>query len=262
MNTALNFDQAVVAAARGKALANRMAREAEEFYRGTYNGIPTPGRFISAARVPETVDAPQEFGPWQLTRVTFGQDGVGAAIARHLVGPCQTILRRATEATMHLPPTSWEVVMEDSTAELARHLPIWLVARGRILVTGLGLGCVVRGLLASPRVEHVDVIELDADIIRAIGPEFDEEPRVTIHNGDALTVDLVGAWDFAWHDIWSDTSAGGEPLHKLHIQLFERFLDRAAVQGAWMLPRVAKRAIRRTGKMGLIQYVVADTPEK
>jgi hypothetical protein len=51
----------------------------------------------------------------------------------------------------------YEVVMEDSPRELRRHLPIWMHAHGRVLVTGLGLGCVVRGLLASPHVEYIDV---------------------------------------------------------------------------------------------------------
>jgi spermidine synthase len=50
--------------------------------------------------------------------------------------------------------------MEDTLSELRRHTPIFMRAKGRLLVTGLGLG-VVRGLLAKPEVEHIDVVEID-----------------------------------------------------------------------------------------------------
>src|SRR6185295_6407091 len=147
-----------------------------------------PHDFLEAARVPKSVE-PQEFGLWTIERRTLhGPDGP-SKFWRELIGPCRwldyTILRRWTLASMHLH--LGEIVMEDSERELRRHLPIWLNARGRVLKTGLGLGCVVRGLLANPDVHHVDVVEIDADIIRIIGAEFAGNPRVTIHHADALT---------------------------------------------------------------------------
>lgn len=151
----------------------------------------------------------------------------------------QTALRRFTDATMHL---NGEVVMEDSLTELRRHAPIWLAARGRVLVTGLGLGCVVRGLLACPEVNHIDVIEIDRSIIRVVGAEFHNEARVTITAGDALSCHFpANHWDFAWHDIWCE----GSGLQKLHVELMSRFKDCCTVQGAWMLPRFVKRMTRR-----------------
>ena len=138
--------------------------------------------------------------------------------------------------------------MEDSAFELRKHLPIWMAARGRVLVTGLGLGCVVRGLLAKPEVEQIDVVEIDDDILRVVGPEFAKDPRVTLHHGDALEIDLAGRFDFAWHDLWTE----GDGLHQLHVALLMRFSNRCGPQGAWAFPRFAARLISRNTNFPLL----------
>jgi hypothetical protein len=193
-----------------------------------------PNDYMLAARVPDSVQ-PQEVGAlWVIERVAFKDP-----VAISLVGfPSQTVLRRWTEATIM---RGGEIVMEDSARELRKHLPIWMVAYGRVLITGLGLGCVVRGLLAKPEVTHIDVVELDADIIRAIGPEFADNPRVTIHHADALEFPADFAeWNFAWHDIWCEGNSG---LDLLHARLFGRFARSVMHQGAWAFPRWAARKL-------------------
>ncbi len=129
--------------------------------------------------------------------------------------------------------------MEDSPVELSRHLPIILRARGRVLVSGLGLGCVVRGLLAKPEVDHIDVIEIDPSIVALCGAEFASNPRVTLHLADARTWPIPdGArWDYAWHDVWSET----ESLAVVHAGLIARYDSFCDYQGAWMMPRLAMR---------------------
>jgi hypothetical protein len=204
-----------------------------------------PTDYLAAARCPPTLE-PQEFGLWKIARrdcrAVHKDAGYAAAVFKALNGAdVQTVLLRMTEATMHL---DGEVVMEDSLLELRRHLPIWLAARGRVLVTGLGLGCVVRGLLASPDVGDVDVIEIDQGIIDAVGPEFANEPRVHVYRGDALTCGMPGKkWDFAWHDIWCEESG----LQLLHTKLLARFEPHVERQGAWMLPRIVKRTLNAVG---------------
>jgi len=134
--------------------------------------------------------------------------------------------------------------MEDSYRELARHLPIWMRASGRVLVTGLGLGCVIRGLLAKPEVEFIDVIEIDKGIARVVGAEFANNPRVILHVADALSWPIgKQRWDYAWHDIWSDTDAGEPHLQVLHGKLIKRFAGHVPEQGAWEFPRKIKRAL-------------------
>lgn len=204
----------------------------------------TPDDFIEAARVPRTLE-PQEFGLWTIQRIDASSplcETVWGEPDNPLLGfPDYTLLHQLTDATLHQPPG--EVVMEDSLHELRRHMPIWLAAHGRVLITGLGLGCVLRGLLASTRVEHVDVVEIDSDIIRIVGLEFVGNPRVTIHHGDALRFQWPEGtrWDCAWHDIWCP---GNKGLELLHIELIHNHRKLAGRQGAWMLPRVLSRLWR------------------
>ena len=195
----------------------------------------TPRDFILAARVPQTL-APQSFGWWEIVRKDTSK--LIPIFTKWVGFDSMTLLHRLTLATMHKPPG--EVVMEDSLRELRRHLPIWLRARGKVLVTGLGLGCVVRGLLASDHVEQVTVIEIDEGILRVVGKEFEGNARVRLIHGDAFTVELGEQFDFAWHDIHA-MDDDSPHLDVLHTRLLMRFHRQCAIQGAWQLPRFFKR---------------------
>src|ERR1700679_3972098 len=144
-------------------------------------------------------------------------------------GGVLTVLRRLSMKTIHIEGSGGEVVMEDSRTELRRHLQIWLKGSGRILISGLGLGCVVRGLLINPAVTHIDVVEIDPIIIALIGPEFRQDKRVHVHPADALTIQWPAdaRWDYAWHDCWVNEDGSPEKmLWHLHADLFSRYLDR------------------------------------
>lgn len=201
----------------------------------------TKEQFLEAARVPLSLQ-PQEFGLWRIDRIenTPTLQALHKATNTPDIGwPHMTILYRATAATLH---TNGEAVMEDSRRELSRHLPIWLAAKGHVLVSGLGLGCVVRGLLANPEVRHIDVVEIDPGIMGIVGSEFIANPRVSLYLGDALKFQWEDGktWDYAWHDIWAEKG-----LHVLHGRLIARYSDFCARQGAWMLPKRIKAMIRR-----------------
>lgn len=214
---------------------------------------PTPAEFIRAARVPHTLE-PQTFGLWEIERreqfqaveISGSPHPADIAVMRMRAAARlgsfddYTLLRRFTLASMHL--RQGEIVMEDSEFELRKHLPIWMAARGRVLKTGLGLGCVVRGLLLDPAVEHIDVVEIEADICRIVGAEFTGNPRVTIHCADALEWDFGDRrWDYAWHDLHSFDD---RHLQLMHADLISRYMPavRGYRQGAWAFPReIARR---------------------
>ena len=194
------------------------------------------GLLFRAARVPPSIES-GSFGLWRVFRQPMPD-------ARYLplMGWTETtVLLRTTLATLHLPHGG-DVVMDDSLRELRRHLPIWRVARGRVLITGLGLGCVVRGLLANPAVTHVDVIELDRGLLQWMAPGIPETPRLSMYAADALTwhIPRGARWDYAWHDICDD-GQGGPHLDFLHAQLLARFAPHVGAQGAWGLQRWVKR---------------------
>lgn len=192
-----------------------------------------PEAILNAARVPN-IDLPEKAGPWNLSRRdVYGFDRIKVGWSSY------TLLQRVTMGSLHLE--GGEVVMEDSRPELLRHMDFWMKASGRVLVTGLGLGCVTRGLLSLDDIEHIDLVEIDENLIRVIGTEFKDNPRITIHHGDAFSIDLPGTWDFAWHDIWSENEKPS--LHSLHIDLMARFYDRCKHQGAWAFPRPTARLL-------------------
>jgi hypothetical protein len=153
-----------------------------------------------------------------------------------------TLRRRATAEEVrdnHAGADLWTPVMSDTPAEIQGHFHAIAFGTGRVLVHGLGLGCVVSALLAKPDVTHIDVVEFDPEIVTTIGPYYDD-PRVAIHRGDALTYDWPddARWDYAWHDIWSHISDRNlnpeEAEHGISYgMLFDRFADRVGDQGAW-----------------------------
>ena len=157
-----------------------------------------------------------------------------------VLNPCTiTALRRLTGSMMHL---GGEVVMEDSPFELRSHLNFMLRAHGRVLVTGLGLGCVVRGLLASPAVEFVICVEKSRSVLELVEP-FMPKDRVEIINADALvwTQQDDRVFDCAWHDIWADRDNGDPHLSRFHVELLANCREKVAFQGAWDLPRWVKK---------------------
>jgi hypothetical protein len=186
---------------------------------------------ILAARVPMSV-RPQSFGLWHISRDDFTRYPLDRF--RSKVGfDFKTNLHHASNKSIHLTERGWDIVMEDSIMELRKHLPIFRRANGNILITGLGLGCVVRGLLTKSEVRSIDIIEIDKDIIRIIGQEFADNPRIKLHHADALEMELPKTWDYAWHDLWTD---GDRHLQLLHADLFCRFQNQCKWQGAWHFP--------------------------
>lgn len=139
---------------------------------------------------------------------------------------------------------TWASVMTDTPAEYDDHADLFAHARGRVLIHGLGLGCAVSALLTDPAVEHIDVVEQNADVIDMVGPYYAGYP-VTIHH--ASCVDKVwpanARWNYVWHDIW--THVAEENLddataeHGIsYLRLAQLFADRADRQGAWALDLV------------------------
>jgi len=125
--------------------------------------------------------------------------------------------------------------MSDTQAELFDHLE---AARRmcdpschRVLIHGLGLGCVVNVALSLDNVEHIDVVEKDWRVIRLVGSQLSDQ-KLHIHNGDAYTFEWVAGehWDVVWHDIWPDISTRN--LVGMH-NLYKRFQERSGWQGFW-----------------------------
>lgn len=172
-------------------------------------------------------------------RTTAVEDALGmglATAAHHSNRTGEEILDRVCP-----DDSSWIPVMSDTPAELEGHEHAVKYATGRVLVTGLGLGCIVQGLLAKPGVERIDVVEIDPEVIGLTGYYYGGDPRVHIWRGSAADPNLLPAdlrWDYAWHDIWShiaprnlndDTAEHGISYQRL----FDLYDGSVEMQHAW-----------------------------
>ena len=86
---------------------------------------------------------------------------------------------------------------------------------GRVLITGLGLGLVVKEILADPgsraQIDSIVVLERSADVIRLVASQLIAElgPCVAIVEADAFSwvAESGATFDTVWHDIWPDPLA-------------------------------------------------------
>ncbi len=190
-----------------------------------------------------------ESGLWFIFRREINRDRVVDYRGQERILPAGeiTYLMRTTMGTLHRDPQG-EVVMEDTIFELNTHLGFILKASGNVLVTGLGLGCVVRGLLANPNVDHITCIEKSEDVLKLVQPHMPKE-RLTIIHADALewTKDNDFSFDYAWHDLWTDQGEGEPHLDVWHMELITNCINKVENQGAWRLLRPFKRKLAKGG---------------
>lgn len=204
---------------------------------------PDKAKILAAARADAIPEG--ESGLWYVVKVEVPRALEAPKQGRMVTIPAgrYTELFRWTDSTLHLVG---ELVMTDKPDELCTHLDFMLRAWGRVLVTGLGLGCCVRGLLANPNVEHVTVIENSPDVLRLVAPHMPKD-RVTIIEAEAVAWTKAhghgGGFDCAWHDLWTDTDAGERHLQVVHAELFLETLPFMRLVGAWAMPRRMRRLL-------------------
>jgi spermidine synthase len=183
----------------------------------------TPRQAARADNVPEG-----ESGPWRVERFEVAEmaSQFGSMFRTGRFVPPGTYTRLMRHGT---------VVMSDTPDEMRDHAAIFSKGYGRVLVNGLGIGCVIRGLLAKSEVEHIDVVELSSDVIALVGPTFENEPRVTIHHADAFAISWPAGtkWDCAWHDVWDDLCTDNLKGEGSYEKLHRKYGRRVGWQGSW-----------------------------
>lgn len=142
------------------------------------------------------------------------------------------------------------LMMSDTPAELSDHWKPADKARGRVLIHGLGLGCIADACLRKPEVEHVTVVDLSPDVIALVAPPLIARhgaERATVIQGDAYTYKPAPTrFAVVWHDIWPSLCTDNlEGMARLH----RRFARRADWQGSWgkELLRYRRSQERRMG---------------
>lgn len=182
-----------------------------------------------------TVAVPEgESGNVRIKRFTVSDSD--AAI--HRIRNAGRAVRTGTYTGLYRNGHLW---MSDTPAEKRDHWPpLWAAQRHgarRALVNGLGLGMVVAALLHVDSIDHIDVVEIDADVIALVGPHYEalaaeRGKTITIHRADAYAIRWPAGltWDIAWHDVWRDLCTDNLPgMAKLH----RRYGRRVQWQGSW-----------------------------
>lgn len=172
---------------------------------------------------------PDTFGHWTIRRITVHPgDDLFDTCAIH-GAPCAAGTYNVLEH--HYDGT----VMTDAPSETAGMIAFTEQARGRVLVSGLGLGILPAYLLHHAPVTRIDVIENRASLICMLdnnpgAQHWIRDPRLRIHHGDTHTIELRGEWDYAFHSIWGLPHARN--LHGMR-RLTTRWATQAREQHCW-----------------------------
>ena len=135
-------------------------------------------------------------------------------------------------------------MMSDTPKEYADHLDLVRAACGRILIMGLGLGCIAHVLANIEVVDSITIVERDQDIIDMVAPSLEQYgEKVTIIQGDAFTVKpdlngLANMYDIIWHDIWIDRS---EDNQDEMVTLMKQWAGHCEFQDCWSLNELYDR---------------------
>lgn len=182
------------------------------------------------AEVDYKVNVPEgKSGKWEVSKFTVPKNDI-RAISYALHGrpvPAGTYTRLTVEGALDGP------IMSDTPAEVRDHLYFIHKATGRCLLNGLGLGVVLKAILAKPEITHVDVVELEKDVINLVWPTYQDGDRVTLHHADAYTIEWPKGtrWDCAWHDIWPSLCTDNLPEI---AQLKRKYGHKVSYQAAWV----------------------------
>jgi hypothetical protein len=160
------------------------------------------------ATVPPSTVPEGQLGPWRIERFSI-EDGENL-----LIPAMRSMTMGARDYT---PPGTYTrlvhnergVIMSDTLDECEDLLPLVQAVKGRVLITGLGLGIAVDAVLRKPEVSFVTVIEKHKRIVHLVGGHLTD-----LHGTETLEIIRDDAfiwkpprgvrWDYAWHDIWDE----------------------------------------------------------
>ena len=187
------------------------------------------------------VDVPEGVsGEWKVSKFIVQENdirGISYALQGRPV-PAGTYTRLMKEG-------AFDPMMSDTPAEIRDHLDFIYQATGKCLLNGLGLGVVLKAILAKPEVTHIDIVEIEQDVINLVWPTYKDGDKVTLHHADACTIEWPKrtTWDCAWHDIW--TSICTDNLPEI-TKLKRKYARRVTYQAAWV-----EDLLRRQGRQAM-----------
>jgi hypothetical protein len=138
-----------------------------------------------------------------------------------------------------------ETIMSDTLSEKLEHQNVVLIATGRVLINGLGMGMALNAILLRPGVTEVHVVERSPAVIKLVWPQFRQrladgvygDKQLILHDTNAYFYDIPKGmrYNVVWHDIWNDISVENlEGIKTLKRKYARRLVLPGKWQGAWM----------------------------
>jgi spermidine synthase len=143
----------------------------------------------------EKVTLPEmQRGPWKIERFSVDRPDFHSLIRGRGVPVGETFTRLMRNGT---------IVMSDTPAEMRDHSAAVRMANGSCLLNGLGIGMVLKNIIAKPEVTDVTVVEISQDLIDIVSPHY-ADSRVTFVCADAFEYKPPKGkrYQMVWHDIW------------------------------------------------------------
>jgi len=153
----------------------------------TRNDLYHAGReHLNASPLPDGM-----MGEVEVRRIVVTERDVEVARMRSMFGGGSTAIRAGEYVGLYRNGSLW---MSDTPDEQYDHMPVITnVAKHRaerVLINGLGIGMVLNAVLHMDCVQHVDVVEIDPDVVALVGPHYAELAEA---NGKTLTIHTDGA---------------------------------------------------------------------
>lgn len=166
-----------------------------------------------------------ENGPWKVEKFNVVENDLSQRIEamkgrRYVPGGTYTRLMK-----------NGHLIMSDTPDEIRDHLRFMRIAKGNILIAGLGLGMVLNWLINKSEVDFITVIEIDKELIDMLTPYYQSDWVYIIH-ADIFEwkPPKTVYYDYAWYDIWNSICLDNlEEMKRLHRK-FER---KTTWQGSW-----------------------------
>lgn len=126
------------------------------------------------------------------------------------------------------------LVMSDTPDEKRDHSWAVYQAKGECLIAGLGIGMVLNAMAMKEEVTHIDVVELEQDVIDMVAPYYEQlyPNKITFHCASIFDwkPNKDKRYDCAWFDIWDDLCTDNlEQMATLH----RKFGKKATWKGSW-----------------------------
>jgi hypothetical protein len=136
------------------------------------------------------------------------------------------------------------VVMSNTQFEYRTNKPIIEVLSGDILISGLGLGMVLRPLAENKNVLSITVLEKSPEVIAMVAQHYADIENLRIIEADVFYWKPDRKFDMAYHDIWSEY--GSDMLDD--VKVLKKKYRRYAKQQFFWAENIAKRMKKIEGR--------------